>query len=499
MGELTNISRFYDTGNKKREKENFQNFLFEGIDTRDQELHISFYRSDFRGARLLNNYFFKNNFSNADFIDCYFHMTSFQECRFQSTEFYNSYFDNSNFTSLTFSSSSIVRIVFDKVKMNRINFRSSNIQDSKFIDCEIDGCSFQKTTIDELTFENTYIKDADLSPMTAINIYFNNCKFENVTIDADYLGSYFFKGRFFEELNLRYRGKAVKLEIDRIELIANLFKLMLEKKRFYEATNLVVQRNLIDKKATPIYPIIKYAFSHLLQESNALIRTYQISKIFSLFEYYFNSGYIKLKDYYRFINYFEGIDISQFNISEQIDLLSKNERLKNLLKLSVINTSMFDDMGKEDTMYLEIIVDENDQAEFEDLLNSILTKWTGVDVTKDNIYLIIGKRKGSIIYEIIILASIGMLLINLFRKSLINRKKNDLISGLKTQIAEKVLKNINTEIEKADFTKLGLKEQLEIVKLVSEFDNERLTNDKSVQQFLSIMKSIEGHPTTLNN
>lgn len=498
MTQLTNSSLFHDNGNKKRERENFQNFIFNEIDTRDHSAPISFYRSDFRGARLMRSYFLNNNFSNADFIDTYLYATTFEKSKFKSTEFYNSYVERSTFINLNFSACSLVRLIFDHAKFDQVKFLSNNIQESKFINSEIRDCIFTKTSIDEVCFENTQIVNVDLSPMTAINLYFDQCTFENVVIDADYLGSYFFKGEFFDRLKLRYRGRIFKLKIGETELLANLFRLMIEKERYYEAINHIVQKNLIDNKASLIFPVVKLSLDRLLKDKNVLKRTYQISKIFSLFEFYFNSGYIKLNDYYQLTNYIDRIDISELDINEKLDLVTNNERIKNLLKMSIIETSMFDNISDHDTLYLEITIDEEDKNEFEFLLNLLLAKWTNINQPENSVYFIIGRRQGSIVYEIVILSSLGFLLLNIFRKSLSLRKKTDVISGLKSQIAETVLKNINTEISRADFSKLGIKEQLEIVRFVNEIDNERLTEDKSVQRFLNIIKIMQGQPTALN-
>jgi len=496
MTNIVEFSKFVDNGSSKRERENFQNYLFDSFDTRGHEKPISFYRSDFRGAQIRDCYFVSNNFSNADYIDCYIKATVFEKCKFKSTEIYNSYFEDVNFSDFSFSSCSIVRILFDKVNFTNIGFHSNNIQETKFKNCLIKNCTFPKTTIDEVVFEDSTFVNADLSPMTAINIYFNNCLFENVIVDADYLGSYFFKENFLNTLKLKYRGRLVKLEIDKLELLANLFKLFLEKRRFYEAMNLVVQKNFIEKNASSIYPIVKFSIINLLKEENSLIRSYQLTRIFKLLEYYFNTGYIKLYDYFRTVGLIEGLDLSSFNISEQIDVISQNERIKNLLRLSVIDKNMTDNLGEKDLLLLNVTIDESDEEEFEDLLESILAKWTGVDVAKNNIYFIIGKRKGSLIYEIITLAGLGILLLNSFRKTLSSKKKNDQISGLKIKIATSVLERVDAQIKETHIIE-DMKGLLEIAQLASSLDLNTFTNDKKTQQILSIIKSIQGQPTTL--
>ena len=56
MADIAQAYKFSDNGTRKREKENFQNYLFQGIDLRQSDEPISFYRSDFRGAKLIGSY-----------------------------------------------------------------------------------------------------------------------------------------------------------------------------------------------------------------------------------------------------------------------------------------------------------------------------------------------------------------------------------------------------------------------------------------------------------
>ncbi|HVU98511.1 MAG TPA: pentapeptide repeat-containing protein [Puia sp.] len=493
MSDIVQTLKFFDNGDQKRERENFQNFLFDRVDQRRTENPISFYRSDFRGARFLFNYFFKNNFSNADFIDCYVESTEFKDCIFKSTEFYNSYLVNVNIQELTFSSTSLVRLVFENTQMSDIKFLSNNIQECKFINTYIADCSFAKTTMDEVTFDKVSFKNVDLSAMTAINLYFSNCRFENVTIDADYLGSYFFKEKYIDLLQLKYRGKLVKLEIDKVELLANLFKLFLEKKRYYEAINIVVQKNFIESNKSSIYPIIRYSALRLIADTNQLVRMYQIEKMFKVLEYYFNTGYIKLYDYYRVIKFFDEVDVSGLSLDDQLVIIGKNQHLKSLVQMSVIEDNMLDGIDPSDLIYLEVVVEDSDEREFEEILEEILRKYTGVDVARNNIYFIIGKRKGSTIYEVLIYLPLGILLINSFTKYLRNNKRNNRISGLRTELASSVLQKMVDKVHEENNPD-ELRKILEVAQLASNLDPDAFNEDKSTQRLLSLVKAMQGQP-----
>ncbi|MDR2166407.1 MAG: pentapeptide repeat-containing protein, partial [Clostridiales bacterium] len=68
MGELVRQKRFASTGSTSREKEDFTYTLFENIDFMQDDSPVSFFRSDFRGAKFVNVIFYRNNFDRADFI-----------------------------------------------------------------------------------------------------------------------------------------------------------------------------------------------------------------------------------------------------------------------------------------------------------------------------------------------------------------------------------------------------------------------------------------------
>ena len=93
---------------------------------------------------------------------------------------------------------------------------------------------------------------------------------------------------------------------------------------------------------------------------------------------------------------------------EQIDIKEKNERLKNLLQMSVISHEMWNNINIDDRMLLEITIEDCDEDEFETLLEKNISRWTGIDNPKDSVYFIVEKRKGSIIYDIIIYTPLGI-------------------------------------------------------------------------------------------
>lgn len=401
MSNIIKPFTFSDDGNNKREKENFQGFLFNKLDMSERTVPISFYRSDFRGAKFQDVTFSGNNFSNSDFIDSSVINTTFDNSQFKYAEIYNSYFEKTSFSKSTFSSTSLIKLVYKNCIIENTKFDVNTFRECKFSNCKFIDSTFEKNSMDDIEFEKTTFKNIDLSNMTAINLFFSDCKFENVVIDADYLGSYFFKGKFFENLKLKYRGKVFDLDISQSDLLNNLFKILLERGRYYEAINIVIQKNLLYEEKKSIFSLIKMASEQLFKEKSQLKRTYQFDKIFRLLEYYLNTGYVSLSDYFMIIGYFEKLELSKLEFFEQISFLEKLSRLKMLLEKMDLALNFIESTAGHDHVLMEITINEADQKKFEKYFE-VTMKDIGKKLSVKGVpYQIVGSRKGSLIYEIV--------------------------------------------------------------------------------------------------
>lgn len=498
MTAIVNRLSFYDNGNPKRERENFQNYKFEDLDLSRDEVPISFFRSDFRGAKMKAVSFRKNNFSNSDFIDCVVIDSHFKECKFRYTEFYNTFFERSNFSELAFSSASFVRIVFKSCEFKLIHWRIDTLRDCQFIQCIIHKSDFEKTSMDEVSFEKVKFKDVDLSTMTGINLYFDKCHFENVIIDADYLGSYFFKGNFPTDLKLKYRGKLIELNIGGSDLLESLLKLLLEKERFYEALNIIVQKGLLEKKRVSIYSVIQPIIEALVSESNILKRTYQIKKLFNLLEYYYNTGYIIIDDYFKIIAFFDELNMSSLTLPEKLDLENSIDRLKSLINLMDMDLSFIESLDKNRLMLLELGIEESAEQTFEVSLNNFLLKLSKRNNLGLESFKIIAKRRGSIIYEIVMYSSLALVFLKILKSAIkhlreISSERIQLIMDYKfSSVMIKQLKNADT-IEKMMAAK---KTQLQFMGNKGLVPN-NLNEDKDLKNIITPLKSAIWHPNAL--
>lgn len=418
MSNLARLQQFQDNGNNKRESEDFQGYLFHKIDLRLRETPISFYRSDFRGAKLQDTYFIQNNFSNADFIDSTAINTVFEKCQFKSTELYNSYFEKCLFKTANINSSSLVKLIFVKCNFESVKFNNDTISKCKYENCNFIESKFEKSSIDDVDFLNCTLKDIDLSSNTAINLFFDKCRFENVVIDADYLGSYFFKGFFFDNLKLKYRGKVFDLDITQSDLLSNLFKMFFEKERYYEAINICIQKNLLEQKQNTIFPLLKNVVDKLLREGNQLKRTYQFGKIFTLLEYYLNTGYVSVDDYFKAIALFVGIDVTHFDFLEQIEFNERVSRLKIIIEKIDFELPFIKSSNAKEKVLFEIKIEEANKNKFEKYFDASVYELADKLSITDVPYQIIGCRKGSIIYDMLIYPTVGLYLLKLLKSYL---------------------------------------------------------------------------------
>jgi uncharacterized protein YjbI with pentapeptide repeats len=498
MDRIARKNVFVNTGEIKRERENFQGYAFNDIDLRSLPTPLSFYRSDFRATTITNCVFDSNNFKNADFIDASINKTQFLSCDFQYTELYNSLFNDVIFYGGKFSNASLVKLVFINSMITGIRFSVNTVRECKFTGCLIEECNFSKSSLDEVTFIDCKFKNVDLSSMTGINMYFENCVFNDVIIDADYFGSYFFKGNEMpQNLKLKYRGRILKLDIHQTELIANLSKICWERGRYYEALNLLIQRNLMEDKITSVHELVSKIMHTVLSDPNTLKGFYQIDKIIRVFEYYFNTGFIPASDYFRLINDLDSIDKTSWSLEDQLRVTEKTFRIRTMLDISSYSQNFLENKGGEKLMLLEVTIDEEDQdlfeLSFDKMVSSVL-----VGKQKEQPYSIVNIRKGSLIYDIVLYSSVGLLLLKIIRRAI---KELRAISneGMQFRIDYNCNKSIIKQLKKpASIDKV---KKIKEVQVLSEqaLASQNIGTYKEVNDLLPLLKNITMKPNEVVN
>ena len=69
---------------------------------------------------------------------------------------------------------------------------------------------------------------------------------------------------------------------------------------------------------------------------------------------------------------------------------------------------------------------------------------------------------------------------------------------MRTELASSALKKMTKQIQNAHKPD-EIKKILEVAQLASNLDPDAFTDDKSTQKILSLIKCIQGHPTTLTD
>jgi uncharacterized protein YjbI with pentapeptide repeats len=495
MSQVTEFKKFYDNGNPKRQKENFQDYLFDGFKQEKSLSPVSFYRSDFRGAKIQNCLFVKNNFSRADFIDCAVEFTSFSACLFKFSEFQNCFFSKSGFEGTSFTSASFNRLLFDDCDLSNASFHDITARDCTFKNCKFWNVKFSQNSFDQIRFDRCHFVNIDLSNMTAINFYFTNCTFDDIVIEADYLGSYFFKGTHLDKIKLKYRGKLMKLDIQNHELFSNLFKIFLEKKRYYEAINIYIQGRPVSNGVRSISEITFFSIKELLHELNFLKREYALEKIFQIYEYYFNSALISMDDYFELIAFIQKSDVSLLSIEEQLLIKSSMTRLLDMFNSADLSDKFIETKRPGIALFI-ITIDDKGEKKFLQALDEYVRLLVATKCQEEHIYSIIGKRAGSIIMEIAIHSTIGLYLLRVLRSGIKHLRG---ISNDTVQIV--VDANVNRKLL-AEAKKAKSLEKLKQIKQIQILSEKAITGQTGAvpqrrKRLTSSVKSARYFPDTL--
>lgn len=502
MSNLQKALFFSENGSKKREQENFQGYVFANVNEKESGIETSFYRSDFRGAKFSECHFFKNNFSNADFIDSSINRTFFDNCQFKFTEIYNTYMDGVSFDKVLMDSASLVKVVCADCAFEKTKFVATTFRECTFNSCKIENCSFSKNSIDGVDFVKTSFSNVDLSNMTAINLTFSDCTFDNLIIDADYLGSYFFKGNLMDKIKLKYRGKIFDLNISQSDLLLNLFKIYFQAERYYEAINVLIQKNLLEKSFSSIFPLLRIVIDALVKEKNKLKRTYQIEKIFFLLEFYFNTGYVAITDYFMSIGYIDSLDFINSDFFEKLGYQEKLGRLKLILSEIDLSEAFLETLRANQKFVLEIKIERKDKKRFENLFELLVSKISSRLSFEGDAYEIKSIRPGSLNYEIVIIAGMGLALLKAIKLA-IRGARGVMNEGFQLAIDYRL--NLRALRYAQDVTSDAQLQKLVKVRKVQTQSQIKMSNEndeiitKEAAKLIPLMKSLKILPNALVN
>lgn len=297
-------------GLKRFEASNLSYSTIKNIDFAEIIPPISFMRSDFRGVKVNNVSFYKNNLDRSDFIDAVMEDVSFEKVNFGCCQIKNCYFKNAVFKNNYYRNASIHSTTFINCNFPDESFLI-NMQRCRFIDCSFNGCSFDMSTTDSDVFENCTFTNTNLATMHAENHTFVKCKFSKVLFDADYLLGYLTANCRFEDCQALYRGEYVSL--DDLEIIAS-DKYLLEHRRYLELINWYHRKTEDAKIVKIIEESIPYYINHPYG------RMLNLTGIFNALIFYTGHEEIKFDVMYDALTVIGGMSWDELSFSEQVEL-----------------------------------------------------------------------------------------------------------------------------------------------------------------------------------
>lgn len=150
--------------------------------------NVKFQRADLDGVRIENSIFIKCDFSNCDFRSS--HLT---QCRFETCNFDEAFIDDCQ---------------FNKCVLTDCNFKGASITESHLLSTSMSNCLLsQGTFIHNWLFESS-MSNMIVGDCTFMYVILRNCKFENITINADSIGTIFgFTEEYLKDAKLMFLGK----------------------------------------------------------------------------------------------------------------------------------------------------------------------------------------------------------------------------------------------------------------------------------------------------
>ena len=396
-------NKFYDDGSLLHENRNFENYLFEKIDLRNSKEPMNFYRCDFRGSKMTDMCFWKNDFNRSDFVDSFIEKSIFSNCSF-GTDFFNTYFTDVEFIENNQAISSIINCVFESCTFIEEKFSDTTIRDCSFINCTFNNCIFVMNTIDNIEFEKCRFTKIDFSNTTAKDFTFTQCKYDDFIINPDYLGTYLFKETPLNNIIYSYKGDEFNIGenyLDNIEVLINYYGKM---KRYYEFFNLVIIYNYLSHKKKSITKLFNIILNNTIHDPHYLRKQKNIEKLFFTLEFYVDSSIINMVDYFSILKDAEAISLDNFGFQEKLKYLMRLNSLKVIVENNILNW----DAIKSIPINIPILVEIRIEEEMENAFLLTLDKYFKVVANEyldqsngTGYYIITNKYRGSIVFEIV--------------------------------------------------------------------------------------------------
>lgn len=422
---------------KKFEARDMSYSVFNDIDFH-QYLHpVSFFRSDFRGAKFTNISFYKNNFDRSDFLNSVIINCTFEKVQFGCCQIKNCYLNNVKFINNSYKSTSIHSTTFVNCEFPDERFLI-NMQHCKLINCTFKGCSFEMSSTDSDIFKNCTFINTDLATMHAENHKFIECRFENVCIDSSYFFGYSIAKCSLNQIIFLYRGEYVCFENLGVSEFLEKFE---RENRFNDMFNLLVCIKAQDRIADMLIRCLNY------YKKDIYGRMLDISTLFESLVFAAIYETIDFNVLHELSIIISEMDLSSYDFAERIEIEALHTKFRNALYLSSHSNEYLTRIGTNSKSMLSIRLNSDDYDKSVEISKQLLDS-----ISDANYWTLIESQKGS---WILIFSAATIVVLAALPK--IVKNYADVYFEIKTKriISNKILQKLeNTEVSLKDLQKL---------------------------------------------
>lgn len=422
---------------KRFESKDLSYSIFENIDFHKYVHLVSFFRSDFRGAKFTNIKFYKNNFDRSDFLSAIFIDCSFDKVQFGCCQMKNCYFKNVKFTNNLYRNTSIHSTTFVNCEFPDETFLI-NMQHCKLINCTFSGCTFEMSTTDSDIFEYCKFINTNLATMHAENHKFVGCQFNNVCIDSSYFFGYSIANCIWNKVVFLYRGEHVSFEDILVDEFLDKFE---TEHRYNDILNFYINKKVQEEIPALLKKSLKY------YEQETFCRMLNISLILESLSFAAIYETVDYEILHESLAIITDIDMSKYSFDERIEIDALNTKLQNALYLRPHSEEYLAKIDVNSKSLLSIRLNSDDYDKCIDTARKLLDS-----ISDKNYWTLIEKHKGSwiLIYSaatVMVLAALPKIIKNFA----------DVCLDIKTKkaISDKLLQKLeNTDTSLKDIKKL---------------------------------------------
>lgn len=369
---------------KRFESRNLSYSVFENVNFHKYLHLVSFFRSDFRGAKFTNIQFYKNNFDRSDFLSAVFIDCCFEKVQFGCCQMKNCYFENVKFTNNLYRNTSIHSTTFVNCEFPDETFLI-NMQHCKLNNCIFSGCTFEMSTTDNDTFDKCKFYNTNLATMHAENHKFVKCQFNNVCIDSSYFFGYSIANCTWNQVTFLYRGEYVDFEDMLTEDFLRTFE---AEHRYNDIINFYIDKKEQEKIPNMLKKSLYY-YKELVHgrmlDISILLESLAFAAIYETVDYnILNEAITIITD----------ADMSNYSFDERIEIDALCTKLKNALYLKSHSEEYLTkiDVNSKSTLSINLNSDDYDKCvkTAKQLLNSVSDEcyWTLIEKQKGSWILI---------------------------------------------------------------------------------------------------------------